>query len=320
MKPRIFITRKLDEGVIAPLREKFDVRMWESESVKVPCEVLVKEVAEADALWSVLADSIDREVLMAGAKLKVVSNLAVGFNNIDLEVAKEQGIIVTNTPGVLTETTADLTFGLLLATARRLMEAEHTVRSGNWTSWSPMGYTGMDVGGATLGIIGMGRIGEAVARRAKGFDMRILYHNRSRKMEAEAEHGFEYVELDTLLEEADFVVILAPYTPATAGLIGARELGLMKNTAVLINVARGGIVDEAALYEALKNGDIWAAGLDVFATEPVPKDNPLLTLPNVTVLPHIGSASIATRLGMMTLNAQAITDVLEGREPDNRVV
>lgn len=181
MKPRIFITRKLDESVIAPLREKFDVRMWESESESVPREVLLQEVAEADALWSVLADSINREVLLAGTKLKVVSNLAVGYNNIDLEVAKERGIIVTNTPGVLTETTADLTFGLLLATARRMMEAENAIRIGNWTSWSPMGYTGMDVGGATLGIIGMGRIGEAVARRAKGFDMRILYntHNKS---------------------------------------------------------------------------------------------------------------------------------------------
>ncbi|WP_318614874.1 D-glycerate dehydrogenase [Sporosarcina sp. YIM B06819] len=320
MKPRIYVTRKLDDSVIAPLLEKFDVRMWESESESVPREVLLQEVVEADALWSVLADSIDQEVLLAGTKLKVVANMAVGYNNIDLEVAKERGITVTNTPDVLTETTADLTFGLLLATARRLMEAENDVRTGNWTSWSPMAYTGMDVGGATLGIIGMGRIGEAVARRAKGFNMRILYHNRSRKMDAEVEHGFEYVGLDTLLKEVDFVVILAPYTAETAGLIGARELGLMKKTAVLINVARGGIVDEAALYEALKNGDIWAAGLDVFAKEPVPQDNPLLTLPNVTVLPHIGSASIATRLGMMTLNAQAIMDVLEGREPANRVV
>ncbi|WP_203247531.1 2-hydroxyacid dehydrogenase [Sporosarcina beigongshangi] len=320
MKLRIFVTRKLDDSVIAPLREKFDVRMWESESESVPRDILLKEAAEADALWTVLADSVDRELFEIAPKLKVVSNLAVGYNNIDLEVAKERGVIVTNTPGVLTETTADLTFGLLLATARRLMEAENDIRTGNWTSWSPMGYTGMDVGGATLGIIGMGRIGEAVARRAKGFDMRVLYHNRSRKMDAEVEHGFEYVELDTLLKSVDYVVILAPYTPETAGLIGARELGMMKKTAVVINVARGGIVDETALYEALKNGDIWAAGLDVFATEPVPQDNPLLTLPNVTVLPHIGSASIKTRIEMMNLNAQAIMDVLEGREPANRVV
>ncbi len=320
MAARIFITRKMEEQVVAPLREKFDVRMWDSESEKVPREVLLREVADADALWSVTADSIDQEVLMAAPKLKIVSNMAVGYNNIDLQVAKERGVIVTNTPDVLTNTTADLAFGLLIATARRLMEAEDTLRKGQWTSWSPMGYTGMDVGGATLGIIGMGRIGEAVARRAKGFDMRVLYHNRSRKPEAEAAYGFEYAELDTLLKEVDFVVILAPLTPETMGMIGERELGLMKKTAVLINVARGGIVDETALYHALKEGQIWAAGLDVFEKEPVPLDNPLLTLPNVTVLPHIGSATIKTRLGMMELSAQAILDTLEGRETKNRVV
>ncbi|MCG7334975.1 D-glycerate dehydrogenase [Sporosarcina sp. ACRSM] len=320
MAARIFITRKMEEQVVAPLREKFDVRMWDSESEKAPRDVLLREVVEADALWSVTADSIDQEVLMAAPKLKIVSNMAVGYNNIDLEVAKERGIIVTNTPDVLTNTTADLAFGLLIATARRLMEAEDTLRKGQWTSWSPMGYTGMDVGGAKLGIIGMGRIGEAVARRAKGFDMRVLYHNRSRKPEAEAAYGFEYAELDALLKEVDFVVILAPLTPETKGMIGERELGLMKKTAVLINVARGGIVDETALYHALKEGQIWAAGLDVFEKEPVPLDNPLLTLPNVTVLPHIGSATIKTRLGMMELSAQAILDTLEGREPKNRIV
>ncbi|MEK4405990.1 D-glycerate dehydrogenase [Sporosarcina sp. FSL K6-6792] len=315
MKPRIFITRKLTEEAVAPLHEKFDVRMWDEESVAVPRAVLLKEVAEADALWSVLADSINREVFEAGTKLKIVANMAVGYNNIDLEAAKEYDVIVTNTPGVLTETTADLAFALLLATARKLISAENEIRKGNWTSWAPMRFTGMDVGGATLGIIGMGRIGEAVARRAKGFDMQVLYHNRNRKPDAEAEYGLEFRELDTLLKEADFVIILAPFTPETAGMIGARELDLMKNTGVLINVARGGIVDEAALYDALKNGTIWAAGLDVFEKEPIPLDHPLLTLPNVTVLPHIGSASIKTRLAMMNLNAQAITDVLEGRKP-----
>ncbi|MET3655198.1 2-hydroxyacid dehydrogenase [Sporosarcina psychrophila] len=315
MKPRIFITRKLTEEAVASLHEKYDVRMWDEESVAVPRAVLLKEVAEADALWSVLADSINREVFEAGTKLKIVANMAVGYNNIDLEAAKEYDVIVTNTPGVLTETTADLAFALLLATARKLISAENEIRKGNWTSWAPMRFTGMDVGGATLGIIGMGRIGEAVARRAKGFDMQVLYHNRNRKPDAEAEYGLEFRELDTLLKEADFVIILAPFTPKTAGMIGARELDLMKNTGVLINVARGGIVDEAALYDALKNGAIWAAGLDVFEKEPIPLDHPLLTLPNVTVLPHIGSASIKTRLAMMNLNAQAITDVLEGRKP-----
>ncbi|NYF23354.1 D-glycerate dehydrogenase [Sporosarcina sp. JAI121] len=320
MKPIIFITRKLDNRVVAPLQEKFNVRMWESESESVPRAVLLKEVAEVDALWTVVSDSVDRELLETGKKLKIVANMAVGYNNVDLDAAREHGVFVTNTPGVLTETTADLAFALLLATARKLIFAESEVRKGNWNSWSPMQYTGMDVSGATIGIIGMGRIGEAVARRAKGFDMRVLYNNRNRKREAEAEHGFEFMELDRLLAEADFVVTLAPHTPETVGLISARELGLMKSTAVLINVSRGGIVDETDLYEALKDGTIWAAGLDVFETEPVPLDNPLLTLPNVTVLPHIGSASIKTRLAMMNLNAQAITAVLEGREPENRIV
>lgn len=320
MKPVVYITRKLPEEAINPLREKFDVRMWDQAGKSIPRDVLLKEVADADALWTVIADTVDQELFEAAPKLKIVSNMAVGYNNIDIEAANSHGVIVTNTPGVLTETTADLAFTLLLATARRIIEAESELRKGNWTSWTPMGYTGMDVGGATLGIIGMGRIGEAVARRAQGFDMRILYHNRNRKPEAEATYGFEYAALNTLLEEADFVVVLAPYTPETIGLIAERELKLMKKTAVLINVARGGIVDEKALYEALKTETIWAAGLDVFETEPVPLDHPLLTLPNVTVLPHIGSASIKTRLAMMDLNVQAITAVLEEREPKNRVV
>ncbi|MDW0111504.1 2-hydroxyacid dehydrogenase [Sporosarcina aquimarina] len=319
MKPKIYITRKMDERIVAPLQEKFDVRMWESESEPVPRDVLLKEVADAEALWTVISDQVDHEIIEAGKKLKIIANMAVGYNNIDIAAAKEHDVVVTNTPDVLTETTADLTFALLLSTARQLTFAESELRKGNWTSWSPMGYTGMDVGGATIGIIGMGRIGEAVARRAKGFNMDVLYHNRNRKHEAEAAHGFEYRELDALLKEADFVVLLTPYTKETAGLIGSRELALMKKTAVLINVSRGGIVDEAALYTALKENTIWAAGLDVFETEPVPLENPLLSLPNVTVLPHIGSASIKTRLAMMELNAQAIMDVLEERAPKNQV-
>ncbi|MER2072390.1 MAG: D-glycerate dehydrogenase, partial [Psychrobacillus sp.] len=242
------------------------------------------------------------------------------YNNIDIEAAKEKGIIVTNTPGVLTETTADLTFALLLATARRITEAEQDIRAGKWKSWTPMQLTGMDVYGSTLGIIGMGRIGEAVARRAKGFDMKVLYHNRTRKLESEQQYNFTYVELETLLKESDFVVILTPLTPETRGLIGKKELEMMKETSALINVARGGIVDEQELYDALVNKSIWAAGLDVFETEPVPLDHPLLTLPNVTVLPHIGSASIYTRLAMMQINATAIEDALEERVPENRVV
>lgn len=320
MKPVVYITRKLPEEAIAPLRQDFEVRMWEQEGKAVPRDVLLKEVEEADALWTVVADAVDRELFQSAKKLKIVSNMAVGYNNIDLEAAKEHRVIVTNTPDVLTETTADLAFTLLLTTARRIIEAESELRKGNWKSWTPMGYTGMDVGGATLGIIGMGRIGEAVARRAKGFNMRVLYHNRTRKPDAEKEFDFEYAQLDDLLQEADFVVILVPLTEETYGLIAKKELDMMKETAVLINVARGGIVDEKALYDALRNKTIWAAGLDVFEKEPVSLDHPLLTLPNLTVLPHIGSASIKTRLAMMNLNVHAITAVLKGKEPKNRVI
>lgn len=317
---KLYITRKLPEEIVEHLRTKFDVHMWHSESIAMTYEEIKINAKGAHALWTMLSDNIDRALIESLSNLKVISNFAVGYNNIDVEAAKEHGIIVTNTPGVLTETTADLTFALLLATARRITEVEQEIRSGNWTSWSPMQYTGMDIFGATLGIVGMGRIGEAVARRAKGFDMNVLYHNRSRKLEAEETYGFTYAELDDLLKQSDFVILLTPLTPETKGLISERELNLMKNTATIINVARGGIVDEQALFNALTSKKIWAAGLDVFEQEPVPLDHPLLTLPNVTVLPHIGSASIRTRQAMMQLNAKDIEAVLENREPQNRIV
>lgn len=317
---KIYITRKLPEEIVEPLRGKFEVQMWHSESITMTNEEIKTNAKDAHALWTMLADNIDRALIESLPNLKVISNFAVGFNNIDIEAAKERNIAVTNTPGVLTETTADLTFALLLATARRITEVEQEIRSGNWNSWSPMQYTGMDVFGATLGIVGMGRIGEAVARRAKGFDMNVLYHNRSRKLDAEEMYGFTYTELDELLKQSDFVILLTPLTPETKGLIGERELSLMKETAAIINVARGGIVDEQALYEALASKKIWAAGLDVFEQEPVPVDHPLLTLPNVTVSPHIGSASIRTRQAMMQMNAKDIEAVLENREPKNRIL
>ncbi|MFC5605016.1 2-hydroxyacid dehydrogenase [Sporosarcina koreensis] len=320
MKPTVFITRKLPEEIIAPLKEKFTVRMWDSEDVAVTDYVLREEIAQVDALCTMLSDTIDRDMLESATNLKVISNMAVGFNNIDTEAAKEKGIVVTNTPDVLTETTADLAFGLLLATARRFNSAEKELRQGGWLSWTPMGFTGMDVHGTSVGIIGMGRIGEAFARRAKGFNMHVLYHNRSRKSDAEKEYQAEFAELDDLLKRADHVVILVPFTEETKGMIGERELALMKKTATLISVSRGGIVDEVALYDALKNETIFAAGLDVYETEPVPVRHPLLTLPNVTAVPHIGSASVKTRHAMMQLNVEAITDVLEGKEPENRVV
>ncbi|TWT27545.1 D-glycerate dehydrogenase [Planomicrobium sp. CPCC 101110] len=315
MKPIIYITQKLPEQAVAKLRDSYEVRMWHDDQTAAPREELLEQVKEAHALWTMLSDTIDRPVFEAAPNLKIISNLAVGYNNIDLDAAHEYGVMVTNTPEVLTETTADLTFALLLATARRIVEADQTVRSGEWKSWTPMGMTGQNVGGATLGIIGMGRIGEAVARRGQGFGMNVLYHNRTRK----SLEDVKYAALDELLQTADFVVLLTPLTKETKGMIGERELSLMKETACLINVARGGVVEEAALYEALKAKKIWGAGLDVFEQEPVPTDHPLLTLPNVTVLPHIGSATVQTRLAMMEMNAEAIAACLEGRSVQNRV-
>ncbi len=315
MKPIVYITQKLPDEAVAGLHESFEVRMWHDEKAPAPREEILKQVKEAHALWTMLSDKVDREVLEAAPNLKIVTNLAVGYNNIDIHAAHERGVMVTNTPDVLTQSTADLTFALLLATARRIIEAEKSVRSGDWKSWSPMGMAGRNVGGATLGIIGMGRIGVAVADRAKGFGMKVLYHNRTRR----SFEDVEYAEFDDLLKQSDYVVILTPLTEETRGMIGERELALMKETACLINVARGGIVDETALYEALKAEKIWGAGLDVFETEPVPLDHPLLSLPNLTVLPHIGSATVQTRLAMMEMNAKAITDCLAGERVENRV-
>lgn len=319
MKPTVYICRQMPEEVVAPVREHFEVRMWESTSEAVPRDVLLKEVANADALWTVISDQINEEVLDAAPKLKLIVNMAVGYNNIDVKEAKARDIIVTNTPDVLTETTADLAFALLMATGRDLMGAEHALRDGKWTSWEPLGFTGVDIYGATLGIVGMGRIGEAVMRRAKGFSMDVLYHNRKRKSEMEDMYGCRYATLPDLLAQSDFVLILVPYNEETKGMIGAQELSQMKDTGVLINVARGGIVDEAALYDALRSKEIYAAGLDVFETEPVPLDHPLLTLPNLTVLPHIGSASVKTRMAMMDLNAKALVAFAKGEEPNHQV-
>lgn len=320
LKPKIYITRKLPEQIIDGLSGNYDVRMWDQEDIPVPREVLEQEMQEVEGLLCLLTEQIDESLIEKAANLKIIANMAVGHNNIDVQSATKRGIMVTNTPGVLTETTADLTFGLLLATARRLMEAEDYLRSGRWETWSPMQLTGQDVNGATLGIIGLGRIGEALAKRAKGFDMNLVYFNRSRKYEKEKELGIEYQPLEKLLQISDFVCVMLPLTPETAYMIGKEQLGLMKGTAVLINTARGGIIDENALYQALKNKEIWAAGLDVFEEEPVPLDHPLLTLPNVVTLPHIGSASIATRLKMATLAVQNLKEGLSGDSPRNLVL
>ncbi|MFP3355998.1 D-glycerate dehydrogenase [Planococcus sp. SIMBA_143] len=315
MKPILFITQQLPEQAVADLHDVYEVRMWPEEERNAPREKLLEEAKEAKALWTMLGDEIDRELFESAPNLKIVVNLAVGYNNIDLDAAREHKVIVTNTPDVLTETTADLTFALMLATARRLVEAEKTVRNGEWQAWTPMGLTGQNVHGTTVGIVGMGRIGEAVCMRAQGFNMEVIYHNRTRKSLEEA----QYAELDDLLKRSDFVVILAPLTEQTKGMIGERELSLMKETAILINCGRGGIVDEQALYEALKNKSIWGAGLDVFEQEPLPLDHPLQTLDNLTVTPHIGSATVQTRYAMMQLNKEALQAYANSKPVKNRV-
>jgi glyoxylate reductase len=320
VKPKVYISRRIPNEIVSKIEEYCQVRMWEHEDIPVPRQVLEEEIKEVEGLFCLLTETIDRDLLARAEKLKIVSNMAVGYNNIDIEAAKEKGVTVTNTPGVLTETTADLTFALMMATARRLVESSEYLRNGQWNTWSPMQLTGQDIYGATLGIIGMGRIGASLAKRARGFDMDILYYNRSRKYDLEEDLYLKYTELDTLLSQSDFVCIMTPYTPETKNLIGARELSLMKDTAILINTARGGIVNEDDLFHSLKEREIWAAGLDVFEQEPVSIDHPLLTLPNVVTLPHIGSASIKTRMKMADLAADNLLLALQNQSPKHVVV
>ncbi|NGQ96956.1 D-glycerate dehydrogenase [Brevibacillus sp. SYP-B805] len=313
-KPFVYMTRQVAVEIVAALEEVAEVEVW-PEDRPVPREVLLQKAEQADGLFVLLTDTIDEELLNRAKRLRIVANMAVGYDNIDVRAAKQKGVIVTNTPDVLTEATADLAFALLMATGRRLIEANRFLHSGGWQTWSPYLMAGQSVYGATLGIIGMGRIGEAVARRAKGFDMNVLYHNRRPRPIAEQTLGVRFCELDELLRTSDYVLLLTPLTPETRGLIGERELSLMKPTAVFLNVSRGGTVDEEALYRALKEKRIWAAGLDVFAQEPVPVDHPLLSLPNVVALPHIGSATYETRDRMARLAAENLIAVLSGKEP-----
>jgi glyoxylate reductase len=312
----IYLTRRIPQKARNLLAQAADVRAWDQEEPPVPRETLLAEVAGADGLYCLLTDPVDEALLRAAPRLRAVSTMAVGFDNIDVAACTRRGIPVCNTPGVLTESTADLAFALLMATARRLPEAERTLREGRWRTWSPMLLAGQDVHGRTIGIVGAGRIGQAVGMRARGFGMRILYTARSPKPEFErACQARRCATLAELLEGADFVSIHAPLTAETHHLIGEAELRRMKPTAVLINTARGPLVDEAALERALREGWIWAAGLDVFEREPVPTGHPLLQLPNVVALPHIGSASVATRTAMAVLAAENLVAALAGRRP-----
>lgn len=314
-KPYIFVTRKCSEQQLKPLYEIADVEMWPEEETPCPRELLLKKAERADALLTMLSDDIDKELIEKAKNLKVVANLAVGYDNIDVSFAKSKGVIVCNTPDILTDTTADLTFGLLLATARRMTEAAEYVKQDKWKSWGPLLLAGQDVHHKTIGIVGMGKIGQAVAKRATGFDMNILYHNRRRNIVAEKELRAQYVPFDELLASSDYVVCLTPLTDETRERFNQDAFKKMKKTAIFINASRGAVVNEADLYEALVSGEISGAGLDVFLHEPIAPDHPLIQLKNVVALPHIGSASSETRHAMMKLCAENIANVLTGNDP-----
>ncbi|MEX2701472.1 MAG: glyoxylate reductase [Candidatus Baldrarchaeota archaeon] len=321
-KPKVFVTREIPEKGLNVILERFNAKVWR-EYTPPPKEVIIEEAKDVDALVTLLTDKIDKEVLDAAKNLKIIAQYAVGYDNIDVEECTRRGIYVTNTPEVLTEATADFTWALILAVARRVVEADKFVRSGEWeksrTGWHPKMLLGTDIHGKTLGIIGLGRIGTAVARRAKGFNMKIIYYSRSRKENIEKELGLKYVDLNTLLREADFVSIHVPLTEETYHMIGERELKLMKNTAFLINTSRGKVIDEKALYKALKEKWIAGAALDVFEEEPTPANNPLLELENIVVAPHIASATHETRSRMAEMVAQNLIAYFEGKIPPNLV-
>ena len=316
MPDKVLVTREIPEAGLHLLAD-FDVTVL---AERPPTrDELLEAVRGTSGVISTATEKMDGEVMdAAGEGLRVIANMAVGYDNIDVEAAGERGIVVTNTPGVLDETTADVAFMLVLAAARRLGEGERLLRAGKWEWWGPKQLRGLDVWGKRLGIVGMGRIGRAVARRGRGFGMEILYHNRSRKEDAENELGARYLDLDDLLRESDFVSIHTPLTDETRHLISERELGLMRETAVLVNTSRGPVVDEGALAAALAEGRIFAAGLDVYEEEP--KVHPeLLELENVVLAPHVGSATIDTRDKMATLAAENLAGVLRGEEPKTPV-
>jgi len=316
---KVVVTRGIFPEVVEALGKRFEV-VHNAEDRPWPPEELAQRLQGASGAMATVMDRFDEPLLAKCPGLRVISNIAVGYNNVDVPACTKRGIRVTNTPGVLDDTTADLTWALLMAAARRIAEADAYVRRGDWKiAFGVQYFLGQDVHHATLGIVGMGRIGQAVARRARGFDMRVIYNNRSRLPEPdEARLGARYVERDELLAQSDFVVVMAPYSPATHHLLGAAEIAKMKPTAILVNSSRGGVVDDAALVAALAEKRIAGAGLDVFEGEP--KLHPgYASLPNVVLTPHIGSASRATRIVMCNTAAANMSAVLEGRDPPNPV-
>ncbi|MDO8485126.1 MAG: D-glycerate dehydrogenase [Candidatus Limnocylindrales bacterium] len=309
-RPRVFVARQIPEEELLPVRAACDADVWQDE-LQPSRDELLRRVAGCDGILTLLTDRVDDELLdAAGPRLRVVSNYAVGFDNIDVAACARRGIAVGNTPGVLTETTADLAWALLMAAGRRLPEGDRYVRAGHWRTWGPLLLLGPDVHGATIGIVGFGRIGQAVARRAQGFGMAILYHDVNRLPDEITQPlGASYVSLEELLAQSDFVSLHVNLTEETRHLINAYTLAAMKPTAVLVNTSRGPVIDQLALADALRDGVIWAAALDVTDPEPIPMDDPLVGLDNCLIVPHIASASRATR-GKMA--AMAAANLLAG--------
>ena len=317
-RPKVFVTRAIPEEGSEMVRDFCEVDLWLHELPPTRDELL-QHVRGVDGLLCLLTDTIDGEVMdQAGSQLKVISNYAVGFDNIDVPAATARKIPVGNTPGVLTDATADFAFALMMAVARRIPEAERYVHEGKWKTWGPMTLLGVDLQGATLGLIGFGRIAQAVARRAQGFEMQVIYYDPSEK-NAYPDLNATQVDFDTLLTESDFISLHTPLTPDTRHLIDSEALSKMKPTAVLVNTARGPVVDPQALYEALKAKRIFGEGLDVTEPEPIPMDSPLLTLENIVVVPHIASAGKATRAKMSRMAAENLIAGLKGERLPNCV-
>ena len=316
MKPKILVTREVFDETLAFLAQHCEAESNQQDAALAP-EALAQKLADKDGVMCTLADRVDAALLERCARLRVVANIAVGYNNIDLAACTARGVMATNTPGVLDDSTADLAWALMLAAARRLTELERRVRGGEWTGWKLKQWLGVDVHHATLGIFGLGRIGQAIARRAAGFEMNVLYHNRKRvAADVEQRCNAVYATKPDLLRKSDFVVLQVPYSPETHHMIGAAELKQMKPTAILINSTRGGVVDDAALIAALQAGTLRAAGLDVFENEPR-LDPRFLGLDNVVLVPHVGSSTEATRRAMAMTAAHNLVTALGGGKPPN---
>ncbi len=317
-RARTFVCREIARQALDVIALQTDMEVWPGE-LPPPPDVVSEKARTADGLLTLLTDKVDASVFSGAPKLRIVSNMAVGYDNIDVPEATRRGILVGITPGVLTETSADFAFALMVSAARRVVEADRWTRAGRWKTWGPLVLLGQDVHHATLGIVGLGRIGAEIAKRAAGFDMKVLYYNRTRRPDLEATLGAEYSDLPGLLARSDFITVHVPLTSETRHMIGAKEFSLMKPTAVFVNTSRGGIVDQQALCAALRDRKIFAAGIDVTEVEPIPPDDPLLTLDNLVIAPHIASASVPTRTKMAIMAAENLLAGLRGEIPPHCV-